>query len=104
MTLNGFAQCAEQPLLLVRSSPSFSPAFPPAFSPAFPPAFLSFFLLHRNSHSNTTGHFGKVYLARLKGEESFVLALKCLDRKAIENSPGVERQVRREIEIMMNLR
>ncbi|RSH79176.1 spindle assembly checkpoint kinase [Apiotrichum porosum] len=50
------------------------------------------------------GHFGRVYLARLKTASSFIVALKCLDRAAVEKNPNVERQVRREIEIMMNLR
>jgi hypothetical protein len=45
-----------------------------------------------------------VYLARLKEQDDFVLALKCLDRKPIEDNERLAKQVRREIEIMMNIR
>ncbi|KAL7424813.1 spindle assembly checkpoint kinase [Cryptotrichosporon argae] len=47
------------------------------------------------------GHFGRVYLARLK-TNGFILALKCLDRSVANED--VQRQVRREIQIMQELR
>ncbi|EIW72503.1 hypothetical protein TREMEDRAFT_26413, partial [Tremella mesenterica DSM 1558] len=51
------------------------------------------------------GHFGKVYLARVRkpGAESFVLVLKCLAKDEVA-SKGVQTQVRREIEVMQQLR
>ncbi|KAI9635176.1 kinase-like domain-containing protein [Dioszegia hungarica] len=50
------------------------------------------------------GHFGKVYLARLKSPTNpFVLVLKCLPKDAVLKE-GVTIQVRREIEIMQSLR
>lgn len=44
------------------------------------------------------GHFGAVYLARVKRADGFLLALKCLQKKDIEQN-GSETQVRREIEV-----
>lgn len=49
------------------------------------------------------GHFGKVYLARAREAESFVLVLKCLEKAEIA-AQSVQTQVRREIEIMQQLR
>ena len=45
------------------------------------------------------GHFGRVYLARMKAPaDPFVLVLKCLTKNEII-SKGVRKQVRREIEV-----
>ncbi|KAL1407950.1 spindle assembly checkpoint kinase [Vanrija albida] len=49
------------------------------------------------------GHFGKVYLAKHRSQ-GFIVALKCLERAAVEGDAAVERQVMREIEIMSELR
>ncbi|WVQ82658.1 hypothetical protein IAT38_004790 [Cryptococcus sp. DSM 104549] len=50
------------------------------------------------------GHFGRVYLARVKSQtDPFVLVLKCLTKDEIVEK-GVEKQVRREIEVMQQLR
>ncbi|GMK57162.1 hypothetical protein CspeluHIS016_0310020 [Cutaneotrichosporon spelunceum] len=49
------------------------------------------------------GHFGKVYLARLRSSD-FILALKVLDRAAIMSNAKAEIQARREIEVMRALR
>ncbi|TXT09597.1 uncharacterized protein COLE_03531 [Cutaneotrichosporon oleaginosum] len=49
------------------------------------------------------GHFGKVYLARLKSSD-FIVALKVLDRAAIMANERAETQARREIEVMRALR
>ncbi|EJT49577.1 hypothetical protein A1Q2_07472 [Trichosporon asahii var. asahii CBS 8904] len=50
------------------------------------------------------GKFGRVYLARLKAQSGFLLALKCLERAPIEQHATLSTQVEREIEIMANLR
>lgn len=50
------------------------------------------------------GKFGRVYLARLKQENGFLLALKCLERGPIAQHAALGTQVEREIEIMANLR
>ncbi|WRT64293.1 uncharacterized protein IL334_001224 [Kwoniella shivajii] len=50
------------------------------------------------------GHFGKVYLARVKSKtDPFILVLKCLTKDQVI-SDGVQIQVRREIEVMQQLR
>lgn len=49
------------------------------------------------------GKFGRVYMARTKGEHQFILALKCLNKEELVKAK-VERQVRREIEIQSHLR
>ncbi|RSH90483.1 spindle assembly checkpoint kinase [Saitozyma podzolica] len=50
------------------------------------------------------GHFGRVYLARVKSPaDPFILVLKCLPKDEVI-SKGVQTQVRREIEIMQQLR
>ncbi len=49
------------------------------------------------------GKFGRVYLARERSS-GFVCALKVLHKHEIQLGGGVERQVRREIEIQSNLR
>lgn len=49
------------------------------------------------------GKFGRVYLARERSS-GFVCALKVLHKNEIQHGGGVERQVRREIEIQSNLR
>ncbi|WVO17273.1 hypothetical protein L204_104965 [Cryptococcus depauperatus] len=50
------------------------------------------------------GHFGRVYLARVKSRSNpFVLVLKCLLKDDIIEK-GVQVQVKREIEIMQQLR
>lgn len=49
------------------------------------------------------GKFGRVYMVRTKTEPHFILALKCLYKSEIVES-GVEKQIRREIEIQQNLR
>lgn len=49
------------------------------------------------------GKFGRVYMVRTKTEPRFVLALKCLYNCEIVAN-GVEKQVRREIEIQRQLR
>lgn len=46
-----------------------------------------------------TGHFGKVYLARLKADD-FLLVLKCIPKQSLV-SEGGEHQVRREIEVSL---
>jgi len=46
-----------------------------------------------------TGHFGKVYLARVRSaDDPFVLVLKCLSKDDVINE-NVQTQVRREIEV-----
>lgn len=45
-----------------------------------------------------------MYLARLKAQSGFLLALKCLERAPIEQHATLSTQVEREIEIMANLR
>ncbi|KIM20309.1 hypothetical protein M408DRAFT_82205 [Serendipita vermifera MAFF 305830] len=49
------------------------------------------------------GKFGRVYMVRTKAPPNFILALKCLYKSEIIES-GVEKQIRREIEIQQNLR
>ncbi|WVF70313.1 hypothetical protein IAT40_005102 [Kwoniella sp. CBS 6097] len=50
------------------------------------------------------GHFGRVYLARVKSQDDpFILVLKCLLKDQII-SQRVQTQVRREIEVMQQLR
>ncbi|OCF33900.1 AUR protein kinase [Kwoniella heveanensis CBS 569] len=50
------------------------------------------------------GHFGRVYLARVKSQDDpFILVLKCLLKDQVI-SRGVQTQVRREIEVMQKLR
>ncbi|KAF8644420.1 hypothetical protein AX16_008480 [Volvariella volvacea WC 439] len=49
------------------------------------------------------GKFGRVYMVRTKTEPHYILALKTLYKSEIVDN-GVEKQVRREIEIQQNLR
>ncbi|KAK3313437.1 kinase-like domain-containing protein [Apodospora peruviana] len=49
------------------------------------------------------GKFGRVYLARER-TSNFICALKVLYKSEIQHGGGVEKQVRREIEIQSNLR
>ena len=49
------------------------------------------------------GKFGRVYLARERSS-GFVCALKVLHKAELQQGGGVEKQVRREIEIQSNLR
>ncbi|KAG8827912.1 spindle assembly checkpoint kinase [Serendipita sp. 401] len=49
------------------------------------------------------GKFGRVYMVRTKTDPRYILALKCLYKSEIVEN-GVEKQVRREIEIQQNLR
>lgn len=50
------------------------------------------------------GKFGRVYMARLKPPNaSYIIALKCMYKKELIEGK-LEKQVRREIEIQMNLR
>lgn len=49
------------------------------------------------------GKFGRVYLARER-TSSFICALKVLYKSELQHGTGVEKQVRREIEIQSNLR
>ncbi|KAG8873755.1 spindle assembly checkpoint kinase [Tulasnella sp. 331] len=49
------------------------------------------------------GKFGRVYMVKTKCQPSYVLALKCLHKSEIVAS-GVEKQIRREVEIQANLR
>ncbi|WWC66399.1 uncharacterized protein I206_100301 [Kwoniella pini CBS 10737] len=50
------------------------------------------------------GHFGKVYLARVKSKtDPFILVLKCLTKDEVITKQ-VQMQVRREIEVMQSLR
>ncbi|KAJ2904606.1 hypothetical protein MKZ38_007585 [Zalerion maritima] len=49
------------------------------------------------------GKFGRVYLARERSS-GFICALKVLMKKELRQGAGVEKQVRREIEIQSNLR
>lgn len=49
------------------------------------------------------GKFGRVYMVRTKTEPKYVCALKCLYKSELVDS-GVEKQLRREIEIQSNLR
>lgn len=49
------------------------------------------------------GHFGRVYLARTKTAPEYILALKCLMKDQVVEK-GVQTQVRREIQIMEQLR
>jgi hypothetical protein len=52
---------------------------------------------HGRSTDNT-GHFGRVYLARLRSPSNpFILALKCLSKDEVI-AKSVQRQVRREVE------
>lgn len=47
------------------------------------------------------GHFGKVYLARVKSpNDPFILVLKCLNKDEVIDK-GVQTQVRREIEVSL---
>ncbi|GAA6004096.1 hypothetical protein JCM10207_002424 [Rhodosporidiobolus poonsookiae] len=48
------------------------------------------------------GKFGRVYMARTKTEQKYIVALKCLFKEEIVKNK-VEKQVRREIEIQSNL-
>jgi serine/threonine protein kinase len=43
------------------------------------------------------GHFGKVYLARLK-QDNFLVVLKCVTKELLVNEGG-EHQIKREIEV-----
>ncbi len=49
------------------------------------------------------GKFGRVYLARERNS-SFICALKVLYKSELQHAGGVEKQVRREVEIQSNLR
>ncbi|KDN52466.1 kinase-like protein [Tilletiaria anomala UBC 951] len=49
------------------------------------------------------GRFGRVYIAKTKAAPHFILALKCLYKKEIVEE-RLEHQIRREVEIQMNLR
>lgn len=49
------------------------------------------------------GKFGRVYLARERSS-NFICALKVLYKSELQQGTGVEKQVRREIEIQSNLR
>ncbi|KIY65716.1 kinase-like protein [Cylindrobasidium torrendii FP15055 ss-10] len=49
------------------------------------------------------GKFGKVYMVRTKSEPHYIIALKTLYKSEV-TAEGVEKQVRREIEIQQNLR
>lgn len=49
------------------------------------------------------GQYGRVYMVRTKAPPKFILALKTLYKSQIVKD-GCERQVRREVEIQMNLR
>lgn len=49
------------------------------------------------------GKFGRVYLARER-TSNFICALKVLYKSELQHGSGVEKQVRREIEIQSNLR
>ncbi|KAK3368194.1 kinase-like domain-containing protein [Podospora didyma] len=49
------------------------------------------------------GKFGRVYLARERSS-NFICALKVLYKSELQHGTGVEKQVRREIEIQSNLR
>lgn len=49
------------------------------------------------------GKFGRVYMVRTKEKPHFILALKTLYKSEIVDA-GVEKQIRREIEIQQNLR
>ncbi|ORX36055.1 kinase-like domain-containing protein, partial [Kockovaella imperatae] len=49
------------------------------------------------------GNFGKVYLAKVKSDNPFILCLKCLDKHDIV-SHNIQTQVRREVEIMQSIR
>ncbi|KAK0710914.1 serine/threonine-protein kinase [Lasiosphaeris hirsuta] len=49
------------------------------------------------------GKFGRVYLARERSS-NFICALKVLYKSELQHGSGVEKQVRREIEIQSNLR
>jgi len=49
------------------------------------------------------GKFGRVYLARERNS-NFICALKVLYKSELQHGSGVEKQVRREIEIQSNLR
>ncbi len=49
------------------------------------------------------GKFGRVYLARERNS-SFICALKVLYKAELQHGSGVEKQVRREVEIQSNLR
>lgn len=49
------------------------------------------------------GHFGKVYLARVKAPlEPFILVLKCLLKDEVIDQ-NVQNQVRREIEVILSM-
>ncbi|KAG6845414.1 Serine/threonine-protein kinase ark1 [Tephrocybe sp. NHM501043] len=49
------------------------------------------------------GKFGRVYMVRTKAEPKYIVALKTLIKSEIVTN-GVEKQIRREIEIQQNLR
>lgn len=49
------------------------------------------------------GKFGRVYMARTRQPPGYIVALKCMYKKELIDS-RVEKQLRREIEIQMNLR
>jgi aurora kinase len=49
------------------------------------------------------GKFGRVYLARERNS-GFICALKVMYKSELQNGNGVEKQVRREVEIQSNLR
>lgn len=49
------------------------------------------------------GKFGRVFIARTRQAPQYVLALKCMYKAEIVKD-GLEEQIRREIEIQMNLR
>ncbi|KAG5651848.1 Serine/threonine-protein kinase ark1 [Sphagnurus paluster] len=49
------------------------------------------------------GKFGRVYMVRTKAEPKYIVALKTLMKSEIVSN-GVEKQIRREIEIQQNLR
>jgi hypothetical protein len=57
----------------------------------------------RTNSAEETGHFGRVYLARTKLSPGYILALKCLQKDQVVRK-GVQNQVRREIQIMEQLR
>jgi serine/threonine protein kinase len=49
------------------------------------------------------GKFGNVYLARVKTNQQFIVALKVLQKRQLMTA-GVEHQLRREIEIQSSMR
>ncbi|EFX00166.1 serine/threonine-protein kinase [Grosmannia clavigera kw1407] len=85
----------------------------PAASPSVvgPPATAAAFAQPRQFHLGMfeigrplgKGKFGRVYLARERSS-GFICALKVLYKSELQHGSGMEKQVRREIEIQSNLR